>query len=177
VQFFLVPHEHAILVVGYDDNALIANDPATGKQVAYDWQTFNRAWGYFANMALAVEPCPEPEPVAGLHASLTTAGLRWKWGQSANAARYQFKLTLPAAGTTVAHRVQTGRTFTLASPVPGATYEFVITSISPCGSASQSVRLGFQVPSTLPPTPSLTPSPAPTGQVPSPEPTATPTRA
>src|SRR5436190_7463343 len=47
-QFFLVPHEHVVLAVGYDDTSIIANDPWTGKRVTYKWAQFNRSWGLFA---------------------------------------------------------------------------------------------------------------------------------
>jgi hypothetical protein len=193
VPFFLVPHEHTVLVVGYNSQGVIVNDPWTTKQVSYRWANFNRAWAYFANMALAVEPCPPPLPVSGLSAKLASSGLQWTWQGSARASRYAVQVT--RLGTTpqvmFAGSTRTGA-YTLPAPVKSGTYEISVQAVSPCGGTADTVRLLFQVrarptrtpvPGTVKPTatptstPTATPgTPAATAQVPSsvtPTPSAT----
>ena len=52
----LVPEEHASVVVGYDEGGIVVNGPASGGVATFGWDEFNRAWGYFGNMALSVWP-------------------------------------------------------------------------------------------------------------------------
>jgi uncharacterized protein YvpB len=167
VSFVLVPYEHAVLMVGYTGQTILAHDPLTGRLVAYDWRNFNRVWGYFGNMALAVEPCPAPAPVTGLTPTLTGPKLTWSWQPSPRAARYSIKVT--RAGTLIYQGTQTALTYSLPAPIAGAAYQFTITAIGPCGSASAPTSVWYQMPPATP-TPAPTASPTPTS---SPTPTAT----
>lgn len=160
---FLVPHEHAVLIVGYDMTSVMANDPWTGKRVTYDWGNFDRAWSYFDNMALAVEPCPAPLPVSNLHVTnLATTGITWSWSPGANASRYQVTVILQGNQDQVVYRgVQRSTQFTLAGPGSGAVYSIVVRSLSPCGAMSSPRQLTYQTPSRLPPPPPTeTPTPS-----------------
>lgn len=184
VQFFLVPHEHALLMVGYDGGTIIANDPWTGKVVRYYWPEFNRSWGYFGNMALAIQPCAMADPVPSVRLkSVSAAGLTWSWTQARNAANY----TVTVVRTTGQHRVivyqavQTVRHVTLLNPVAGAQYEISVEAMSGCGGTTEARRLAVQLPDVL-----TTPTPAPENTViatptttpaPSPSPTASTTPA
>ncbi len=166
-QFFLVPHEHAVLVVGYSSSEVIANDPWTGRTVAYDWGNFNRSWGYFGNMALAVEPCPLPASIEGLHVSRMDASrLTWSWKPAANADHYEIILKrVDVQSDTVWQGSHTNPRYTLHLPVPGAEYVFDVRSVSTCNGTSSWARLWAQLPAALP-TPveaTLSPQPIPTG--------------
>jgi uncharacterized protein YvpB len=173
VQYFLVPHEHAVTVIGYDDQTVIANDPWTGSEVRYYWWDFNRAWGYFGNMALAIEPCAAPLPVQRIGvASLSSGGITWTWPRVATAAHYAVTVTRsgPTGSRVVFNGVQDATTFTLNGPLPGRSYEIDVRSVSACGDQTDPVTLWTQLPSVLPtPTPSATESTA----QPSVSPTAT----
>lgn len=171
VQFILVPFEHAVLVVGYDQYHIYANDPWTGKRVTYLWGNFNRAWGYFGDMALAMEPCAVPGPVSGLTvSSLTPAGITWTWHAAARALGYA--VTVIRHGKhdkTVYQGTVTVPTLTLSSPSLKAAYEIAVQSISTCGATSAQARLWVQMP-IAPATPTTTPiegtlTPQPTGTV------------
>jgi len=175
-QFFLVPWEHTVTVVGYTGASVIANDPWTANRVAYGWKDFNRAWGYFANMALAVEPCPLPAPVSSLDARFSPTSVTWSWGRAAHATSYD--VTVLRLGTTV-QVVYEGRQqatqFTLAAPSPGKRYEIDVTSVSPCGGTASPQRLAVKIPRAIPTptatppegtvTPPSTPGPSPTTPV------------
>jgi uncharacterized protein YvpB len=160
---FLVPHEHAVLIVGYDMTSVTANDPWTAKRVTYDWVNFNRAWSYFDNMALAVEPCPAPLPVSNLRVTnLATTGITWSWNRGANASRYQVTVILQGDQDQIVYRgVQRETQFTLTGPGSGQVYEIVVRSLSPCGAMSSPRQLTYQTPSHLPPrAPTATPTPS-----------------
>lgn len=163
-QFFLVPHEHAVLVVGYDARSVTANDPWTASRARYDWRSFNRAWGYFGDMALAVEPCPAPQPVTGLRvAFVSSEGLRWTWHAGANAVEYHVRVTrIERHNRTLFDGTQTARSFELTQLAPGGRYEIAVQSISSCNGTSSAQRLWVQLPAVLP-TPVGTP---PEGTVP-----------
>jgi uncharacterized protein YvpB len=173
VSFVLVPHEHTVLAVGYNDQSIIANDPWTGKQVTYKWWKFNRSWGYFGDMALAVQPCPLPPAVSGLFAgSPSTGTVTWTWQPEAQATRYRIKVTQVGVTNRVVYKgVLTTHQFTLASALPGTVYDIAVTAISPCGATSTVARLGFQTAGSPPPV--ATPSGTPTSLTPAvPEPTS-----
>jgi len=52
----LVPYEHTVLVVGYNQDGLWVNDPYGGTQEFYSESDFVRSFSYLDNMALAVGP-------------------------------------------------------------------------------------------------------------------------
>jgi uncharacterized protein YvpB len=52
----LVPWQHVVVVTGYNDEGLWANDPWDGKEDFYPIQDFQRALGYFGDMAIEVAP-------------------------------------------------------------------------------------------------------------------------
>lgn len=166
-QFVLVPHEHALLVVGYDARTIIANDPWTGGVVRYYWREFKRAWGYFGNMGLAIEPCPLADPVdpASIRVrSISSVQISWSWKPAAHAAQYRVTVSrIRSKGTqTVYQGAQTATRLALSSPVGGGRYEIDVQSISGCGDATVPGRLQVLLPSVLPtPTPLPSPTPAP----------------
>lgn len=172
VQFFLVPREHAVLVIGYDAHSVYANDPFTKRFVRYDWRNFNRAWGYFTNMALVVEPCLMPLPVTRLHkVSASSTSVTWAWLPGANAYSYQVQLVQHGKRErTVFSGSQPDTQFTFSPVVPGATYEITVRSVSSCGGVSEPQKLWTYVPA---PTP--TPTPTPTSTEGGIQPTTTPT--
>jgi uncharacterized protein YvpB len=50
----LVPYEHVVVVTGYNDSGVWANDPYDGQEHFYATADFQRALGYFGNMAIEV---------------------------------------------------------------------------------------------------------------------------
>jgi uncharacterized protein YvpB len=152
VQFFLVPHEHAITIVGYDQNTLLANDPWTGKQVRYYWQDFNRSWGYFGDMALAVEPCQTAQPVARIDVSaLGTDAVTWTWAKPQGAVHFGLTVTRYGAKSTVVFAgTQDTTQFTLNNPSPGKLYEIDVRSISACGDAAAPTTVWARIPDASP---------------------------
>jgi uncharacterized protein YvpB len=52
----LVPWQHVVVVTGYDAKGIWANDPWDGKEDFYRLADFERAMGYFGNMAIEVAP-------------------------------------------------------------------------------------------------------------------------
>jgi uncharacterized protein YvpB len=52
----LVPYEHAILIVGYNQEGLWVHDPFEGTRDFYSESEFWRAFGYLDHMALVVGP-------------------------------------------------------------------------------------------------------------------------
>jgi hypothetical protein len=169
VQFVLVPHEHAVLAVGFDSGSLWVNDPWTAKQTHYRWRDFNRAWGYFGDMALAVQPCIVPAAVTGLTiSSLTPDGITWTWNAARHADRYQVNVTrYGKQARLVSSSVQPDTTFTFPNPLANKVYEISVQALSSCGAVSQPTRLSALIRLPVTPTPSeggvtVTPSPAPT---------------
>ncbi len=53
-QVTLVPYQHAIVVTGYNESGVWANDPYDGQEHFYTTADFQRALGYFGNMAIEV---------------------------------------------------------------------------------------------------------------------------
>ncbi|HNS52029.1 MAG TPA: C39 family peptidase [Anaerolineae bacterium] len=53
-QVTLVPNQHVVVVTGYDAGGVSANDPWTGQEAYYLNADFERAMGYFGDMALEV---------------------------------------------------------------------------------------------------------------------------
>jgi uncharacterized protein YvpB len=173
VQFILVPHEHALLVVGYGAQTVVANDPWTAKRVRYSWAQFNRSWGYFGNMALAIAPCPMAQPVTSIRQSaLSMAQVRWSWSPAANAVRYRVQVVLRGKPNVVVYQQdQTTRHVTVMNPKAGAEYDVSVEAVSACGVASSPTQLSTLLPAVLPtvtPTPTIPPRPTST-------PTSTPT--
>lgn len=158
VPFVLVPHEHTLLVTGYDRSTLYANDPWVGKVVRYRWRDFNRAWGYFGNMGLAIQPCPAPLPVPSIATDLSGNTITWSWPAGKNAALYQVTVTKHTAKGTavVAQGTQTVLQTQLTSARPGTLYDIAVVSVSKCGGTSAAARVWFQTPKA--PTPTATPS-------------------
>jgi uncharacterized protein YvpB len=159
VQFVLVPHEHAITIVGYDLRTVIANDPWTRRQVRYYWTDFNRSWGYFGNMALAVEPCPMATPVQHIAVStLTSSVLTWTWAKPVGAAHYAVIVTRYGAKARVEYNAtQDAPSYSVSNPSPGKTYEIIVRSVSACGDIATPVTADVQIPTVFPtPTPSAT---------------------
>jgi uncharacterized protein YvpB len=52
----LVPNQHVVVVTGYDDGGVWANDPYTGEEVRYLAAEFERGMSYFSDMAIEVAP-------------------------------------------------------------------------------------------------------------------------
>lgn len=171
VQFFLVPHEHAVLVVGYDATTVIANDPWTGAAVRYFWRDFNRAWGYFGNMGLAVEPCPTADPVSTVRlGNLSDRGITWNWKPARNAVQYQVTVTRSGSENKLVYQgVQTARHLTVSNPIPGIRYQISVVAVDGCGGVTSPSSLVAQLPAVLA---TATPVPERTVLV---TPTATPT--
>lgn len=154
VQFVLVPHEHAITIVGYDSRTLIANDPWNRTQVRYFWSEFNRSWGYFGNMALAVEPCVMAQPVQQVNvSSLSSTALTWSWAKPIGAVHYAVTVTRFGAKSRVEFSgTQDTPAYTVNNPSPGKTYVITVRSVSACGDQTSPVSGIIQIPS-APPTP------------------------
>lgn len=53
-QVTLVPYQHAVVVTGYNDSGIWVNDPYDGQEHFYAMADFERALGYFGNMAIEV---------------------------------------------------------------------------------------------------------------------------
>jgi uncharacterized protein YvpB len=181
VVFFLVPHEHALLVVGYDGHTVIANDPWTGSVVRYYWREFNRSWGYFGDMALAIEPCPIASPVDP--ASIRLRGVSdvhmvWSWKPAAHAAQYRVSVSRIGKKTMQIYTgMLTDHQLAMDTPVGGARYELDVQAVSACGDVTTPARLQVLLPALLP-TPTPTPSPERTvvlTPTPTPPSSATPT--
>jgi uncharacterized protein YvpB len=164
-QFILVPFEHTVLVVGYDETHVYANDPFTGARVRYLWTNFNRAWGYLGNMALAIEPCAAPGPVTDLTvSSLTRGSIIWTWHTAANAVGYE--VTVVHHGKkdkTVYQGTVTAPTLTLSAPSLKGSYDISVRSMSSCGGTSPETLLWVQIPTAsataTPTTPTATSTP------------------
>jgi uncharacterized protein YvpB len=148
VQFFLVPHEHAVLIFGYGGGGVFANDPWNRTVVRYGWNDFNRSWGHFANMALAVEPCAAPQPVPSIRvADVTNGTVTWKWPSGQNASAYDVTISKQSGKPrTLFHALQLSRTASYANAVPGALYEISVVSVSACNEQSPATNLWFQMP-------------------------------
>jgi len=164
VQFFLVPHEHAILIFGYDSGRIYANDPWNRQVVRYNWNAFNRSWGHFANMALAVEPCAAPLPVPRIKvADVSNGTITWSWQKGPNASQYDVTISKQGSKSKILfHAVQASTTASYANAVAGALYEISVVSLSPCNEQSVATTLWFQMPqnsTTATPTPPVTPQP------------------
>ena len=177
VSFVLVPHEHAITIDGYDDRTVIANDPWTGARVRYLWSEFNRSWGYFGDMALAVEPCMMAVPVQHvMQAALTSTALTWTWTKAAGAAHYAVTVTRYGARSRLVYSAtQDAPTYTVDNPSPGKTYVISVSSVSACGDVTAPASAIVQVPMVFPtpvPTASEATAVPPTG-TPPPRPSAT----
>lgn len=173
VQFVLVPFEHTVLVVGYDQYHIFANDPWTGKRVRYLWGNFNRSWGYFGNMALAMQPCAAPGSVTGLTvSSLTVAAITWSWHAATHAVGYAVTVLRHGRKDKVVYQgTVTTPTLTLSLPSLNASYEISVHAVSSCGGTSPDARLWVQIPTAVATlTPTATPvegtlTPLPTGTV------------
>jgi uncharacterized protein YvpB len=172
----LVPHEHAVLAVGYDAGTILANDPWTGTVVRYRWADFDRSWGLFGNMALAVDPCPAAAPVSDLAVTrASSTRLTWIWKAGANAAKYLVTVAIqkPKAATVFTGQI-TDLSYTVTNPTPGATYQITVQSLSACGEPSAAQTMLVRMPKASPtPTPSPTIAPSPTA-TPLASPTSTP---
>lgn len=160
VQFILVPREHAVLIVGYNNGAVIANDPWTQKRVWYNWRAFNRSWGYFGNMALAMQSCAAPAPIAEIRADASSPGsVVWSWSPPARAVRYRVVLTRSGlSGPPVFQGYQYSTQFTTNAPPPGTGYQLSVAPIAACGAVTAGASAWFWAP--RPPT--ITPMPSPT---------------
>ncbi len=161
VQFVLVPHEHAITVVGYDASTVIANDPWTGREVRYYWSAFNRSWGYFGDMALAVEPCQMALPVARVSvAALSNSGITLTWVRPGGAVHFLVTATrYGAAAKVVFNGMQDALQFTLNNPSPGKLYEFDVRSVSGCGDQAAPSTVWVRAPDVMPTPPEGTVAP------------------
>lgn len=157
-QFFLVPWEHAVLMVGYDASTVIVQDPWIRARRRYSWVEFNRAWGYFARMALAVEPCALPGAVSQIRPTFgTDSSLTWTWQPGKN--DVSFHVRVIRHGTT--DRVMfdgliPDHRYSLTKSNPGASYEIDITAMTACGGLSTPSVLWTYIappPSTPTPTP------------------------
>ncbi len=165
VQFFLVPHEHTVLLVGYDKLTVLVNDPWTGKLVRYFWRDFNRGWGSFGNMALAIEPCPMTKPVDPLQiSSVTDTEATWSWNTPPNASSFDVTVSRhKKKDVVISHRIQSAPFITINNLKTGANYQVTVRSLSACGDMAASVTLSLSIPRmpTVTPTPIATPSSTP----------------
>ncbi|MGD2039916.1 MAG: C39 family peptidase [Anaerolineae bacterium] len=50
----LVPNQHVVVITGYNDTGVWANDPWDGQEEFYAYPDLERAMGYFGNMAIEV---------------------------------------------------------------------------------------------------------------------------
>ena len=50
----LVPYQHVVVVTGYNAQGIWANDPWDGQEDFYGYSDFERAMGYFGNMAIEI---------------------------------------------------------------------------------------------------------------------------
>lgn len=157
-HFYLAPHEHTVLVVGYDGASLIINDPWDGKRYRYALQPFWRSWGYFQRMALAVEPCALPSPVTKLKvSSATPTGIVFTWHAAAGASTYTVTLIRHGATDKVVKRAKvTGTSYTLTTFNPQTYYEIDVRPLSACNDGPAGASRWVLSPA-LPPT--VTPSP------------------
>lgn len=48
-------YEHAVVIVGFDDEDIIANDPTTGKEEHYNRELFERNWASMGKRALTLK--------------------------------------------------------------------------------------------------------------------------
>jgi uncharacterized protein YvpB len=53
-EVILVPYQHVVVVTGYSDSGVWANDPLDGQEDFYTTADFERAMGYFGDMAIEV---------------------------------------------------------------------------------------------------------------------------
>jgi uncharacterized protein YvpB len=53
-EVILVPYQHVVVVTGYNARGVWANDPWDGQEDFYSFADFERALGYFGDMALEV---------------------------------------------------------------------------------------------------------------------------
>jgi uncharacterized protein YvpB len=53
-EVILVPYQHVVVVTGYSDSGVWANDPLDGQEDFYATADFERAMGYFGDMAIEV---------------------------------------------------------------------------------------------------------------------------
>jgi uncharacterized protein YvpB len=53
-EVVLVPYQHVVVVTGYNDSGVWANDPWDGQEDFYATADFERAMGYFGDMAIEV---------------------------------------------------------------------------------------------------------------------------
>jgi uncharacterized protein YvpB len=166
VQFFLVPHEHAVLAVGFGGGTILANDPATGKEVRYYWSSLDRAWGYFGNMALAIEPCPAPLPVSSIGVlPVTSSQLTFTWVPGRHDAGYVVMIVRHGKRDVVVfHGTLTSSQATITNPRPGVAYEIDVQGISTCNGAAATRRLWVSIPTVLPGSPTPTPTPRATSE-------------
>lgn len=170
--FVLVPHEHTLLIVGYDSQTIIANDAWTGFLVRYRWQDFNRSWAYLGRMALVIGPCITPDPPRSVAPTRRGHAISWNWQASPHAARYQVTLLqLRSDGRWKAEHpvIVTGTTYTTTIPLLSAKYDLRLVALSVCGAQSSVIDSYSSVPQTT-----ATPVSTPT-VVPSASPTSTPT--
>jgi uncharacterized protein YvpB len=147
VQFVLVPHEHVVLVTGYDSRTIIANDPWTGKVVRYYWSNFNKSWGLFGNMALAIEPCPIPQPVPPIQVAAAAGGtVTWSWTPAKHATAYDVTITLHGTPNTIVyHATQTVTQASYATVKPDQLYDITVVATNACGATSTPTQAWFQV--------------------------------
>lgn len=176
VQFFLVPHEHTVLLVRYDNLTVLVNDPWTGKLVRYFWRDFNRGWGSFGNMALAIEPCAMTKPVDPLQISnVTGTDATWSWNKPLNASSFDVTVTRrKKKDVMIDHHVQSALSITVSGLQAEASYRVAVRSLSACGNITAPVSLSVMISAvpTVIPTALITPSSTPQ---PTSAPTSTPT--
>jgi uncharacterized protein YvpB len=173
VQFVLVPHEHALTAIGFDRHTLIANDPYTRSRVRYSWARFDRSWGYFGNMALAVDPCALPGDVKTIRvASLSVDSLQFTWSAAANASSYHVTVTRHINRDKTVRDANVNITqVSINNPTLGALYTISVQPSNACGDTGNVARFATLIPGVLP---GSTPTPTP-GEtaVPTSTPTAT----
>lgn len=54
--FKLVPSEHTVVIYGYDEAGVYIMDVGDGGKYYTDWESFERRWSYFDQMALLIHP-------------------------------------------------------------------------------------------------------------------------
>ena len=121
VRFVLVPHEHAITIVGYDNKTLIANDPWNRHPGSILLVAVQSVVGIFRQHGARRRTVSDGAPVQQVSVSaLTSAALTWTWAKPTGAAHYAVTVTRFGAKSKVEFNgTQDATSYTVNNPSPG----------------------------------------------------------